>query len=102
MAEPIFRACTRPEMIFSVPMIPLMGSSVAVIFVAMWINYFGGGLWWLLILIPNYIAMRIITRYDDGMFNLLYLKMMFWKHQRNKNFHGANVYNPIEYKKRED
>ncbi|MEC6817173.1 VirB3 family type IV secretion system protein, partial [Photobacterium toruni] len=45
MSEPIYKACTRPAMIFSVPMIPLMAVSIVIIFVSMWINYFGGGLW---------------------------------------------------------
>ncbi|XPP88560.1 type IV secretion system protein VirB3 (plasmid) [Photobacterium leiognathi subsp. mandapamensis] len=101
MAEPIYKALTRPAMIFSVPMIPLMGASILIIFISMWANFFGLGLWGLFLLIPNYIAMRIITKFDDGMFNLLWLKFKFRSQNRNRLFHGATIYNPIAYKKRE-
>lgn len=100
MSEPIYKACTRPAMIFSVPMIPLMAVSIVIIFISMWINYFGFGLWGLFLLLPNYIAMRIITKFDDGMFNLLWLKFKCRRNNRNRQFYGVTVYNPIDYKKR--
>ncbi|MGL4201993.1 MAG: VirB3 family type IV secretion system protein, partial [Enterobacter roggenkampii] len=48
MAEPLFKACTRPAMLFSVPMKPFLASSGAIVLVGMWANYLGAGMWGLL------------------------------------------------------
>lgn len=100
MSEPIFKACTRPAMLFSVPMTPLLTASMIIVMVGMWANYFGAGMWLLLLLIPNYLIMRAITKYDDGMFTLLWLKLLCRRSNANQSFYGKAVYSPITFKKR--
>lgn len=101
MSEPIFKACTRPAMMFSVPMTPLLTSSMLIVFIGMWANYFGFGMWLLLLIIPNYLIMRAVTKYDDNMFSLLWLKFKCRRTNTNRHFYKAAVYSPIPFKKRD-
>ncbi|EOC1853682.1 TPA: type IV secretion system protein VirB3 [Vibrio parahaemolyticus] len=101
MSEPIFKACTRPAMLFSVPMTPLIVSSLLIVFVGIWVNYFGYGMWTLLLLPVNYFVMRAVTKYDDNMFTLLWLKFKCRRTNTNRTFYNAAVYSPISFKKRD-
>nr|WP_045394974.1 VirB3 family type IV secretion system protein [Vibrio rotiferianus] len=101
MSEPIFKACTRPAMLLSVPMIPLLVSCGFIVLISMWVNFFGFGMWGLLLLIPSYAGMRIITKFDDGMFGLLWLKFKCRRTNANRSFYNAAVYCPLPFKKRE-
>lgn len=101
MPEPIFKACTRPPMLLSVPMTPFLVSSTLIVFVGMWANYFGLGMWLLFLLIPNYIVMRVVTKYDDNMFSLLWLRFKCRRDNANRSFYRATVYSPIPFKKRD-
>ncbi|MUK76573.1 type VI secretion protein [Aliivibrio fischeri] len=100
MSEPIFKACTRPAMLFSVPMVPLLCSNGLLILVGMWANYFGLGAWVLALIVPNYLVLRIITKLDDANLGLLWLKFKCRRTQRNRPFYGAVVYSPLPFKKR--
>ncbi|MGF1903514.1 type IV secretion system protein VirB3 [Aliivibrio salmonicida] len=100
MSEPIFKACTRPAMLFSVPMVPLLFSNGLLILVGMWVNYLGFGAWVLTLIIPNYVALRIITKFDDANLSLYWLKFKCRRTQRNQSFYGAVVYSPLSLKKR--
>jgi len=101
MSEPIFKACTRPPMIFSVPMKPLLAASMLIVFVGMWANYLGLGMWLLLLLLPNYFVMRAITAADEQMFSLLWLRRKCRRANKNQSFYHAVVYSPILFKKRD-
>nr|AKN39801.1 Inner membrane protein forms channel for type IVsecretion of T-DNA complex, VirB3 [Aliivibrio fischeri] len=100
MSEPIFKACTRPAMLFSVPLVPLLSSNALLVLIGMWANFFGFGLWILALIIPNYAALRIITKLDDANLSLLGLKFKCRRTQRNQSFYGAVVYSPLSLKKR--
>lgn len=101
MSEPLFKACTRPAMILSVPMKPLLVSSGLILMLGMWANYFGLGLWGLTLLLPNYIIMRVITRVDDRMFGLLWLRFLCRRYDHTRRFYrGITVYSPLLFKKR--
>lgn len=102
MNDPIFQACTRPAMLLSVPMIPLLSVSGLIFLVGMWANFFGLGMWLLLLEIPAYIGMRITVKYDDAMFNLLWLKLKCRSKNHNRHFYNSAVYSPIELKIRKD
>ncbi len=100
MNDPIFQACTRPAMLFSVPMVPLLCVSAVILLVGMWANFLGFGIWLLLLEAPAYIAMRITVKFDDGMFNLLWLKLKCRAKNYNRHFYNSAVYSPIESKVR--
>jgi type IV secretory pathway VirB3-like protein len=100
MSEPIFKACTRPSMLFSVPMVPLLASNVIIFLLGMWANYFGFGFWLLLLAIPNYFTLRIITQFDDANLSLYGLKFKCRRVHRNHAFYGKAVYSPLPFKKR--
>lgn len=100
MSEPIFKACTRPSMLFSVPMMPLMLSNAVILLFGMYAMFFGFGLWLLALVIPNYIALRIITKLDDANLSLYWLKFKCRRTHRNHAFYGKAVYSPLSFKKR--
>ncbi|ACB55722.1 type IV secretion (pTiA6 VirB3) (plasmid) [Aliivibrio fischeri ES114] len=100
MSEPIFKACTRPSMLFSVPLVPLMLSNAIIFLVGMWANYFGLGLWLFILTIPNYLTLRFITKLDDANLSLLGLRFKCRRMNRNRSFYGATVYSPLPFKKR--
>lgn len=100
MSEPIFKACTRPAMLFSVPMTPLLVSNALLILVGMWANFLGFGPWILALMLPNYVALRFITKFDDANLSLLGLKFKCRRKHRNQSFYGTVVYSPLSLKKR--
>ncbi len=100
MSDPIFKACTRPATALSVPMVPLVVVCGNIIIVSMLMQYLGAGLWGLLTIPPVYLVMRIITKYDDAQFSLLWLRARCRYKNWNWRFYGASVYNPVDYKKR--
>lgn len=101
MAEPLFKACTRPAMLFSVPMKPFLASSGAIVLVGMWANYLGAGMWGLLLLLPNYLVMRGISHFDDGMFGLLWLRLLCRQRDRTRRVYGGDtVYSPLRFTSR--
>ena len=100
MPDPIFKACTRPAMLFSVPMMPLLIVVGIIFIIGMWANYFDFGLWLLLLEIPAYIGMRLTVKFDDAMFNLLWLKAKCRLNNRNLHFYQGAVYSPLSLKKR--
>ena len=100
MSDPIFKACTRPAMLFSVPMVPLLVVMGFIFLIGMWLNYFDFGLWFLLLEIPAYITMRVTVKFDDAMFSLLWLKAKCRLRNRNTHFYQGAVYSPSSFKKR--
>ncbi len=101
MSEPIYKACTRPSMLFSVPLVPLLFSNAIIFLIGMWANFFGFGLWLLALAIPNYFTLRLITKLDDANLSLYWLKFKCRRFHRNRAFYGATIYSPITFKKRD-
>ncbi|WP_150140501.1 type IV secretion system protein VirB3, partial [Candidatus Enterovibrio escicola] len=96
-----FKACTRPVMLLSVPMTPLLASGGLIVLITVWANFFGFGLWGLILLPITYIGMRITTKYDDEMFGLLWLRFKCRRTNTNRFFYKATVYCPLPFKKRD-
>jgi type IV secretion system protein VirB3 len=104
--DPLFKGCTRPAMVFGVPLAPLAVVTGTVVLLAIWTTLFIG-----LLLIPIVLVMRIITKSDDQQFRLLGLKIMFrgvnlpllnrlFSCNRNDKFWKASTYSPIPFTKR--
>jgi type IV secretion system protein VirB3 len=64
--DPLFKGCTRPAMMFGVPLVPLAVVTVAVILLAVWTTIL-----LVVLLLPIILTMRLITKSDDQQFRLL-------------------------------
>ena len=104
MSDPVFKGCTRPAMLGGVPLLPLMFVVFPLLLIGVW------GLWLkpiigmisVVLIIPTFIAMKIISKFDDQrlMQHLLRLRMSL--RHRNTKFWGAKSYAAIAYKIRKD
>ncbi len=95
--DPLFKGCTRPAMVFGVPILPFVIVTGGVVLLAAWTTIF------LIIFLPVAIlVMRQITKTDDQMFRLLGLKMRFrlFNYNHNGRFWKASAYSPVAFKKR--
>lgn len=95
--DPLFKGCTRPAMIFGVPLVPLAAVSVVVILVSVWTTIFFAAT-----LVPIILTMRQIAKSDDQQFRLLGLKLLFRgvNYNHNARFWKASAYSPFAFKKR--
>lgn len=96
--DPLFKGCTRPAMVFGVPIVPLGIVVGTVILLTVWINMLVA-----LSLIPLVFTMRMITKSDDQQFRLLGLKLwcrVLPHANRNALFWNASTYSPLILKKR--
>jgi type IV secretion system protein VirB3 len=95
--DPLFKGCTRPAMMFGVPLVPLASVSVVVILLSVWTTIFFAAT-----LVPIILTMRQIAKSDDQQFRLLGLKLLFRgiNYNHNAKFWKASVYSPLAFKKR--
>lgn len=95
--DPLFKGCTRPAMIFGVPLVPLAVVSGVVILLSVWTTIFLSAT-----LIPIILVMRQIAKADDQQFRLLGLKILFRivNPNRNGKFWKASAYSPFTFQKR--
>lgn len=100
--DPIFKGCTRPSMLWGVPLTPLAAASVPLLITAVW------GLWLLpkvglaalLCIFPVFFIMRLITKKDDQRLMQYLLRFRMRARQKNRIFwRNASSYSPIRYKK---
>lgn len=97
LQDPLFKGCTRPAMLFGVPLVPLAVVTGVTVLVSIWTTIFFSVLLILLLLI-----MRQVAKSDDQQFRLLGLKLRFriLNYNHNKKFWQASVYSPFAFKKR--
>ena len=95
--DPLFKGCTRPAMLFGVPLVPLAVVGGVVVLISVWTTIL-----FVFTLIPILITMRIIAKTDDQQFRLLGLNILFRIVNRNKNgrFWKASAYSPIAFTRR--
>ena len=95
--DPLFKGCTRPAMMFGVPLVPLDAVSVVVILLSVWTTVFCAAT-----LVPIILTMRQIAKSDDQQFRLLGLKLLFRgvNYNHNAKFWKASAYSPFAFKKR--
>lgn len=86
---PLFKGCTRLPTIAGVPLVPLMVMLMVVAGFAMIIS-----LWWWALILPFWVIMAQITRYDDKAFRILGLWLSSKVRNRHKDFWQASTYNP--------
>jgi len=95
--DPLFKGCTRPAMVFGVPLVPLTIVGSVVVLISIWTTIFVAFL-----LVPVIFTMREITKSDDQQFRLLGLKFLFQKihYNHNRHFWKASAYSPLQFKQR--
>ncbi|EPF8463804.1 VirB3 family type IV secretion system protein [Campylobacter coli] len=92
--NPLFKGLTRPPMIFGVPMTPFviaMGSIILVAFYSQNIFLVGFS-------IPVFFIMKAMTKRDDFIFRLMFLKMRFFSNPASKNYYKAKTYSTNSYR----
>ncbi len=95
--DPLFKGCTRPAMMWGVPITPFVAAFGFVMLLAIWFN-----LLLVLLFIPVYVLMRMVVKSDDQQFRLLAMKakcrLIHFNH--NGRFWKASTYAPVRFTKR--
>jgi type IV secretion system protein VirB3 len=102
MSDLIYKGCTRPSMMFGVPLMPLALSCMPLFVVAMWGMWFKPivGVTILGLMVPLIVTMRLISKSDDQRLMQHVLRLKMSARHRNSKFWGAKSYAPIIYKRR--
>jgi type IV secretory pathway VirB3-like protein len=93
--DPLFKGCTRPAMVFGVPIMPLFVVAFSIGFLSI-----------LTTVLLNFLTigaifiMRMIVKNDDQKFRILGLWLFFRIQDMNRGFWKSAAYNPVLYKKR--
>jgi len=102
LKDPVFKGCTRPAMLWGVPLVSALMVGGGMLIPAIWALLasppLGVGI--LLLMIPVFVAMRVITRNDDQRLAQLALRLRIGLRQRNRRFWGAHAYVPVRLKRR--
>lgn len=89
-------------MLGGVPLMPLMFVALPLLLIGMW------GLWLkpmigltaLVLMIPIFIVMKVISKFDDQRLMQHVLRLQMSLRHRNTQFWGAKSYAPVRYKQR--
>ncbi|WP_320201759.1 type IV secretion system protein VirB3 (plasmid) [Agrobacterium sp. rho-13.3] len=95
--DPLFKGCTRPPMLFGVPVVPCILVAGSLMLLAFWVSFY------LILAVPASVAiMRAMVKDDDQKFRLLGLKLRFRLIHLNRTgrFWQASSYSPLAYTKR--
>lgn len=82
--EPIYKAMTRPAMLFNVPIVPLVVVLSSIILLAFWINLLIA-----ICIVPAVFIMQQITKKDDMAFRLQFLKLQSFTNPLSKKFYAG-------------
>lgn len=103
-SDPIFRGCTRPAMLFGVPMLPFLLVTGLAILLSGWSFYlFSPYLCFFIaaIYLPIFLWMRTITKKDDQRLKQVLMRWRMRGRQiRNREHWGAISFSPIKLKQR--
>jgi type IV secretion system protein VirB3 len=102
LKDPVFKGCTRPAMLWGVPLVSALMVGGGMLIPAIWALLASPpvGMGILLLMIPVFVAMRVITRNDDQRLAQLVLRLRIGLRQRNRRFWGAHAYVPVRLKRR--
>ncbi|ACD20811.1 type IV secretory pathway VirB3 family protein [Paraburkholderia phytofirmans PsJN] len=102
LRDPVFKGCTRPAMLWGVPLVPFLMVGGGMLIPAIWALLasppLGVGL--LFLMIPVFVAMRVITRRDDQRLAQYALRLRMVLRQGNRRFWGMHAYTPVRLKRR--
>ncbi|WP_454805969.1 type IV secretion system protein VirB3 [Paraburkholderia fungorum] len=102
LRDPVFKGCTRPAMLWGVPLVPFLMVGGGILIPAIWALLASPpvGVGIVLLLIPVFVTMRSITRHDDQRLAQYALCARMAIRQRNRRFWGAHAYVPVRVKRR--
>jgi type IV secretory pathway VirB3-like protein len=69
--DPLFRGATRTVMLFGVPLVPFMLTLISCIVIVMVTHVY----WFLLLYVPLYLWMRVVSSKDDQAFHVMALTL---------------------------
>jgi type IV secretion system protein VirB3 len=102
LRDPVFKGCTRPAMLWGVPLVPFLMVGGGMLILAIWALLasppLGVGL--LFLMIPMFVAMRFITRRDDQRLAQYALRLRLVVRQGNRRFWGSHAYVSVRLKRR--
>lgn len=95
--DPLFKGCTRPAMLWGVPLAPFLAVMGVLLLLAMWLSLLIA-----LLMLPAYFLMRYVVRNDEQQFRLLALKFLcrVMRRDANHRFWKASAYAPVSFTKR--
>ncbi|MDR8394860.1 MAG: VirB3 family type IV secretion system protein [Paraburkholderia sp.] len=102
LRDPVFKGCTRPAMLWGVPLVPLLMVGGGILIPSIWALLASPpvGVGIVLLLIPVFVTMRSMTRHDDQRLGQCALWVRMAIRQRNRRFWGAHAYVPLRVKRR--
>jgi type IV secretion system protein VirB3 len=102
LKDPIFKGCTRPAMLWGVPLVAFLLVGGAMLLPAIWALLASPplGVGMLFLMIPVFVTMRALTKRDDQRLAQLALGLRMKLRQHNRTFWGARAYAPIRFKRR--
>ncbi|MBL3961010.1 VirB3 family type IV secretion system protein [Burkholderia sp. KCJ3K979] len=102
LKDPVFKGCTRPAMLWGVPLVPALITGGAMLIPAIWALLVSPplGVGILFLMIPVFVAMRMVTRHDDQRLAQYALRLRMRFQQRNRRFWGTHAYTPVRLKGR--
>ena len=102
LRDPVFKGCTRPAMLWGVPLVPFLMVGGGILIPAIWALLASPpvGVGIVLLLIPVFVTMRSLTRHADQRLAQSALCARMAVRQRNRRFWGAHAYVPVRVKRR--
>jgi type IV secretion system protein VirB3 len=102
LKDPVFKGCTRPAMLWGVPLVAFLVVGGGMLIPAIWALLASPplGVAILFLMIPMFAAMRVITRHDDQRLAQYALRIRIALRQSNRRFWGVHAYVPIRLKRR--
>ncbi|RZF31232.1 conjugal transfer protein TraD [Paraburkholderia sp. UYCP14C] len=102
LRDSIFKGCTRPAMLWGVPLVSFLVIGGGMLIPAIWALLASPplGVAILFLMIPVFVAMRMITRYDDQRLAQYSLRTRMVLRQGNRRFWGTHAYVPVLLKRR--
>jgi type IV secretion system protein VirB3 len=102
LRDPVFKGCTRPAMLWGVPLVPFLVVGGSMLIPAIWALLASPllGVAILLLMIPVFVVMRLVTCHDDQRLAQYMLRLRMTRHQGNRRFWGVHSYVPVRLKRR--
>lgn len=94
-SEIVYKAMTRPAMVFGVPLIPFILVCCLFALIAVYTHIALA-----LLAVPIIYTMKMMAKKDDLIFRLYGFKLLFASNPKNKSFYGVKSYSATNYNKR--
>ncbi|WP_164707912.1 type IV secretion system protein VirB3 [Paraburkholderia phosphatilytica] len=102
LSDPVFKGCTRPAMVWGVPLVPFVAVGGGILVPSIWVLLVSpvAGVSVVLLIVPVFLTMRVVTRHDDQRLAQHALRLRMTLRQRNSHYWRAHAYVPLAVKRR--